>query len=101
MSLKNAVYYILGLLFIAAAIIWAITLNEICIGDLLLSLAGLPTHSQGNHGIHYTPFYSWFFLLPALSILNFPHPTIISRILWVTALVLALFLLIAPLGFII
>ena len=49
MSLKNAVYYILGLLFIAAAIIWAITLNEICIGDLLLSLSGLPTHSQGNH----------------------------------------------------
>ncbi len=41
-------------------------LNDFCFGDKILRYINLPTWSNGTDGTHYTVFYAYLFLIPAL-----------------------------------
>ena len=46
-------------------VIWAVTFNSICIGDIVLNSVGLKAWSNGESGVHYTIFYSLIFFVPS------------------------------------
>ena len=46
-------------------VIWAVTFNSICIGDIVLNSLGVKAWSNGETGVHYTIFYSLIFFIPS------------------------------------
>lgn len=53
------------------ALLWRInvnTLNNICLGDIILKSVNLPTWTNGNIHKHFTSFYSFIFVIPAISL---------------------------------
>lgn len=57
-----------SLLLVVFAIIWSTNINNYCLGDEILKLLNLASWSDKTTGIHYTVFYSYIFLIPALLI---------------------------------
>lgn len=57
-----------SLLLVIIAFVWAFNIFEICIGDHILATLNIPTWSNMANatGTHYTIFYSFIFLIPAL-----------------------------------
>ena len=47
-------------------LVWAVTFNSICIGDIVLNAMGLKAWSNGDSGVHYTIIYSLIFFIPSL-----------------------------------
>ena len=60
----------ISLLLVIIAFFWAFEINGICLGDAVLSHLGIPTWSNDANasGTHYTVFYTFIFLIPALII---------------------------------
>lgn len=58
----------ISLLLVVIAFIWAFEIYGICLGDSVLSTFGIPTWSNSANasGTHYTVFYTFIFLIPAL-----------------------------------
>lgn len=56
----------LSLLLFIVGCLFSFTLNDICIGDNILTYSGLKAWSNGNSGTHYTIFYSLLFFIPSL-----------------------------------
>jgi len=59
----------LSLVLVIIAIFWCCNigiLNNFCLGDYILSIFNIPSWSNGTTGIHYTIFYSYIFLIPAI-----------------------------------
>jgi len=51
-----------------AGILFSISFRFVSIGDYILNGIGLDSWSNGNHGIHYTIFYSLIFFIPSFLI---------------------------------
>ena len=51
-----------------AGILFSISFRFVTIGDYILNGNGLNSWSNGNHGIHYTIFYSLVFFIPSFLI---------------------------------
>ncbi len=64
----------LSLFLVFAAFLWAFELSGFCFGDWVLTAMRIPAWSNGSlGGIHYTVFYAFVFLIPALVLaLRFP-----------------------------
>ena len=60
----------LSLLLVIIAFFWAFEINGICFGDSILATLNISTWSNNANasGIHYTVFYTFIFLIPALVI---------------------------------
>ena len=59
----------LSLVLVIIAIFWCCNisiLNNFCLGDYILNMFDIPIWSNGTTGIHYTIFYSYIFLIPAI-----------------------------------
>ena len=56
----------LSLLFVIVSFVWSFEIFGYCLGDEILSALHFQTWSNGKDGIHYTVFYAYLFLLPAL-----------------------------------
>ena len=52
----------LSLLLVIIAFVWAFNIFGVCVGDHILATLNIPTWT----GTHYTIFYSFIFLIPAL-----------------------------------
>ncbi len=55
-----------SLFLVVWTIIWSFNIGKFCLGDRVLNTINLPVYSDGTQGIHYTIFYSYLFLVPAL-----------------------------------
>ena len=51
-----------------AGILFSFSFRYVSIGDYILNGIGLNSWSNGNHGIHYTIFYSLIFFIPSFLI---------------------------------
>ena len=58
----------ISLLLVIIAFFWAYEIYGFCLGDSILATLGIPTwsNSAGASGTHYTVFYTFIFLIPAL-----------------------------------
>ena len=58
----------ISLLLVIIAFIWAYEIFGVCVGDSILATLNIPTWSNnvGKSGIHYTVYYAFIFLIPAL-----------------------------------
>ena len=58
----------LSLLLVIIAFVWAFNIFGVCVGDHILAILNIPTWSNMANatGTHYTIFYSFIFLIPAL-----------------------------------
>ena len=58
----------LSLLLVIIAFVWAFNIFGVCVGDHILATLNIPTWSNMANatGTHYTVFYSFIFLIPAL-----------------------------------
>ena len=58
----------ISLLLVIIAFFWAFEIYGFCLGDSVLATLGIPTWSNGAgaSGTHYTVFYTFIFLIPAL-----------------------------------
>jgi hypothetical protein len=58
----------LSLLLVIIAFIWSWNIFGICVGDHILTTLNIPTWSNMSSasGIHYTIYYAFIFLIPAL-----------------------------------
>ena len=58
----------LSLLLVIIAFVWAFNIFGVCVGDHILATLNIPTWSNMANatGTHYTIFYSFIFLIPAL-----------------------------------
>ena len=58
----------LSLLLVIIAFVWAFNIFGVCVGDHILATLNIPTWSimAYGSGTHYTIFYSFIFLIPAL-----------------------------------
>ena len=59
----------LSLVLVIIAIFWCCNiaiLNNFCLGDYILNIFDIPSWSNGSTGTHYTIFYSYIFLIPAI-----------------------------------
>lgn len=67
----------ISLILFILAILWSVNirgLNNFCLGDVVLNSINISTWSDGNLGIHYTIFYTFIFLVPAIIIgCKFPN----------------------------
>ncbi len=68
MNVKKLGWGSLSLLLVVIAFLWAFTIKDVCIGDRILSAVNLPAWSDSANasGTHYTVFYAWICLVPAL-----------------------------------
>ncbi len=60
----------ISLLLVILAFVWSFNIFGYCLGDKILTMLHLPTWSNGTIGTHYTVFYSFLFLIPAIIIGN-------------------------------
>ena len=60
----------ISLLLVIIAFFWAFEIMGFCLGDSVLTTLNIPTWSNSANasGIHYTVFYTFIFLTPALVI---------------------------------
>ena len=60
----------ISLLLVIIAFFWAFEINGFCMGDSILATLSIPTWSNSANasGTHYTVFYTFIFLIPALII---------------------------------
>lgn len=58
----------ISLLLVIIAFFWAYEIYGFCLGDSILVTFGIPTWSNSANasGTHYTVFYTFIFLIPAL-----------------------------------
>lgn len=56
----------LSIAFFGLSVLWSVTKDDICLGDIALRSIGLCAWSNGTSGTHYTIFYTVGFLVPAL-----------------------------------
>lgn len=58
----------MSLLLVIIAFFWAFEIQGLCLGDSILATLNIPTWSNSANasGVHYTIFYSFIFLIPAL-----------------------------------
>ena len=56
----------ISLALVIIAFIWSYTIFGYCLGDTILNVLGIPAWSNRATGIHYTIFYSFVFLIPAI-----------------------------------
>lgn len=58
----------ISLLLVIIAFFWAYEIYGFCLGDSVLATLGIPTWSNSANasGTHYTVFYTFIFLIPAL-----------------------------------
>lgn len=58
----------ISLLLVIIAFLWAFEIYGFCLGDSILATLNIPTWSNGANasGTHYTVFYTFIFLIPAL-----------------------------------
>ena len=58
----------ISLLLVIIAFFWAYEIYGFCLGDSILATLGIPiwSNSAGASGTHYTVFYTFIFLIPAL-----------------------------------
>ena len=58
----------ISLLLVIIAFFWAYKIYGFCLGDSVLATFGIPTWSNSANasGTHYTVFYTFIFLIPAL-----------------------------------
>lgn len=58
----------ISLILVIIAFFWAFEINGFCLGDSILATLNIPTWSNSANasGIHYTVFYTFIFLIPAL-----------------------------------
>ena len=58
----------ISLILVIIAFFWAFEINGFCLGDSVLATLNIPTWSNSANasGIHYTVFYTFIFLIPAL-----------------------------------
>ncbi len=89
----------ISLLLVAIAFIWAFEFWGICVGDHILTTLNIPTWSNmgSASGIHYTIYYAFLFLIPALMLgLKFKDNLfskvgMILSIIFIAILILGLF----------
>jgi len=87
----------LSLLLVLMAFLWGFEINGFCMGDSILATFNIPTWSNSANasGTHYTVFYTFIFLIPALIISlkykedRFAKVGKISAIIYLSLLVLA------------
>jgi hypothetical protein len=68
MKHKKIGYGTLSIILSILGILWSFSINNVCIGDLILNSLGVKTWSETNTGIHYTVFYSCLFFVAAFII---------------------------------
>lgn len=58
----------ISLLLVIIAFFWAFEIMDFCLGDSILATLNIPTWSNSANasGTHYTVFYTFIFLIPAL-----------------------------------
>ena len=58
----------ISLLLVIIAFFWAFEIMGFCLGDSILATLNIPTWSNSTNasGTHYTVFYTFIFLIPAL-----------------------------------
>lgn len=58
----------ISLLLVIIAFFWAFEIQVFCLGDSILATLNIPTWSDSANasGTHYTIFYTFIFLIPAL-----------------------------------
>ena len=58
----------ISLLLVIIAFLWAFEIYGFCLGDSILATLNIPTWSNSANasGTHYTVFYTFIFLIPAL-----------------------------------
>lgn len=58
----------ISLLLVIIAFFWAFEIMGLCLGDSILTTLNIPTWSNSANasGTHYTVFYTFIFLIPAL-----------------------------------
>ena len=58
----------ISLLLVIIAFFWAFEIMGLCLGDSILTTLNIPTwfNSANASGTHYTVFYTFIFLIPAL-----------------------------------
>ena len=58
----------ISLLLVIIAFFWAFEIMGFCLGDSILAILNIPTWSNSANasGTHYTVFYTFIFLIPAL-----------------------------------
>lgn len=58
----------ISLLLVIIAFFWAFEIHGFCLGDSILATLNIPTWSNSSNatGTHYTVFYTFIFLIPAL-----------------------------------
>ena len=68
MKKNKIVSCILSLLLVIIAFFWAFEIMGLCLGDSILTTLNIPTWSNSANasGTHYTVFYTFIFLIPAL-----------------------------------
>ena len=60
----------ISLLLVVIAFFWAFEIMGFCLGDSILATLNIPTWSNSANasGTHYTVFYTFIFLIPAIAI---------------------------------
>lgn len=97
----------ISLLLVLIAFFWAFEIYGICLGDAVLSHLGIPTWSNDANasGTHYTVFYTFIFLIPALIISlkykedKFAKVGKILSIIYLSLLILSMFFMVNYSGF--
>ncbi|WMJ22429.1 hypothetical protein RBG61_10590 [Paludicola sp. MB14-C6] len=64
-KINHCKYGALSVLLLLLAFLWSVTINDICLGDIVVRFIGLNAWSNITTGYHYTIIYSLFFIIPA------------------------------------
>lgn len=86
----------ISLLLIIIAFFWTVEIMGFCLGDSILSTLNIPTWSNNVNasGTHYTVFYTFIFLVPALVIAIRYKDDLFAKVgKWVSIIFIAILLL--------
>ncbi len=98
MSKKRIGIGSISLLLVIVALLWCCNikiLNNFCLGDYILNIFNIPSWSNGTSGTHYTVFYSYIFLIPALIIGIKKKEDLFATVgKWLSIVLIAIFILV-------
>lgn len=86
----------ISLLLVIIAFFWAFEIMGLCLGDSILTTLNIPTWSNSANasGTHYTVFYTFIFLIPALVLAIKHRDDLFAKVgKWLSIIFIAILLL--------
>ena len=86
----------ISLLLVIIAFFWAFEIMGLCLGDSILTTLNIPTWSNSANasGTHYTVFYTFIFLIPALVLAIKHRDDLVAKVgKWSSIIFIAILLL--------